>query len=174
MHSFDLGRIADIWRDDYDPARAYAPRDVVRHENAIYRCLKPTASGIVPGDADHWGLMMAAPHDGVDGTRPDVAHNWTAPQRIPFVAANGGIMDMNAGQNFTVTPAGNITLRFSNLANGQSGRVYLNNSAMHTVEVVGISWIGTPPQLVRQIMLTYITDGTAVWVSGDAIGSQAE
>lgn len=60
-------------------------------------------------------------------------NTWTGPQRSTFVTQNSGEFDMDAGQNFTCTPADALTLRFTNEANGQSGVIVLDNTGGHIV-----------------------------------------
>jgi len=59
--------------------------------------------------------------------------SWTGSQRGTTVVDNDGSFDMNGGNNFSMTPTGNITLTFTNQASGQSGYILLDNSGGHTV-----------------------------------------
>ena len=59
--------------------------------------------------------------------------SWTGSQRATLVVDNDGSFDMNLGQNFKCTPAGGLTLTFTNFTDGQSGFIILVNSGGHAI-----------------------------------------
>ena len=58
---------------------------------------------------------------------------WTGSQRATLVVDNDGSFDMNLGQNFKCTPAGDLALTFTNFADGQSGYIIFVNSGGHAI-----------------------------------------
>ena len=61
---------------------------------------------------------------------------WTGSQRGTLVTDNDGSFDLNGGNNFFCTPAGNIALTFTNHTSGQSGYILFVNSG-HTISLAG-------------------------------------
>ena len=53
---------------------------------------------------------------------------WTGSQRGTLVTDNDGSFDLDGGNNFFCTPAGNIALTFTNHTSGQSGYILFVNS----------------------------------------------
>ena len=99
-----------------------------------------------------------------------VDRSWTGSQRATFVADNDGSFDMNAGQNFTWTPAGTDVLEFTNETNGQSGLIYLNNASGHSIslgsEIMGDDDMASTISTAGQYLIGYVSyDGTNVAVS---------
>ena len=48
-------------------------------------------------------------------------------------AANGGVVDMSLGNQFTMTPTGAVTLTFTNLSAGSSGNIVFVNGNNYAV-----------------------------------------
>ena len=98
---------------------------------------------------------------------------WTGSQRATAVTDNDGSYDMDGGQNFICTPAGNFTLTFTNITNGQSGFVKLINSGGHTVSLHANSKadanLATTVSTAGTYLLSYFSDGTDVWLTNSAI-----
>jgi len=96
-------------------------------------------------------------------------YNWTGSQRSADVVDNDGSFDLDAGQNFTCTPTGNITLTFTNIPDGQSGTIVLVNtggytiSAASTTKVMGADML-TTITTAGTYVIGYISDGTNVRV----------
>ena len=61
---------------------------------------------------------------------------WTGSQRGTLVTDNDGSFDLDGGNNFFCTPAGNIALTFTNHTSGQSGYILFVNSG-HTISLAG-------------------------------------
>ncbi|SVA69457.1 uncharacterized protein METZ01_LOCUS122311 [marine metagenome] len=59
---------------------------------------------------------------------------WTGSQRGTVVTDNDGSFDLDGGNNFFCTPAGNIALTFTNHTSGQSGYILFVNSG-HTISL---------------------------------------
>ena len=99
--------------------------------------------------------------------------SWTGSQRATLVVDNDGSFDMNLGQNFKCTPAGNFALTFTNHANGQSGFIILINSGGHTVSLHANSKadanLATTVTAAGTYILSYIGDGTNAYLTNSAI-----
>ena len=99
--------------------------------------------------------------------------SWTGSQRATMVVDNDGSFDMNLGQNFKCTPAGNFALTFTNHANGQSGFIILINSGGHTVSLHANSKadanLATTVTAAGTYILSYIGDGTNAYLTNSAI-----
>jgi len=81
-----------------------------------------------------------------------------------------GTFDMSAGTNFKCTPAGAITIGFSNLVNGQSGSIYFDNSGGHGVTQgtnvkISANDLSAINGNAGIYWLAYFTDGTDVLVA---------
>ena len=98
---------------------------------------------------------------------------WTGSQRATLVVDNDGSFDMNLGQNFKCTPAGNFALTFTNHADGQSGFIILINSGGHTVSLHANSKadanLATTVTAAGTYILSYIGDGTNAYLTNSAI-----
>ena len=104
-----------------------------------------------------------------DTAKLDADQYWTGSQRSADVVDNDGSFDLNAGQNFTCTPSGNITLTFTNIPDGQSGTIVLINTGGHTIsaaattKVMGVDML-TTITTAGTYVIGYISDGTNVRV----------
>ena len=98
---------------------------------------------------------------------------WTGSQRATTVTDNDMSYDMDLGQNFISTPAGNLTLTFTNITNGQSGFLKLINSGGHTISLhansKGDANIASTVSTAGTYLLSYFSDGTDVWLTNSAI-----
>lgn len=94
---------------------------------------------------------------------------FSAPARGTQTTDDDGSFDLSVTNNFKCTPAGNITLTFTNPAAGQSGNVYLDNSGGHTVSKISTTKIAaadlTTISAAGLYWLSYYTDGTNILVS---------
>lgn len=99
--------------------------------------------------------------------------SWTGSQRATMVVDNDGSFDMDAGQNFKCTPTGDFTLTFTNIANGQSGYIMLDNSGGHTVSLAATSKadanLATTVTTAGTYILSYISDGTNAYLTNSAV-----
>jgi hypothetical protein len=104
-----------------------------------------------------------------DTAKTDVAQNFTAPQRSAATTDNDGSFDLSAGQNFVCTPTAGFTLTFTNIPNGLSGSILLNNSSGYTItaaattKVMGADFLSTI-STAGVYMIGYYADGTNVRV----------
>ena len=99
--------------------------------------------------------------------------SWTGSQRATLVVDNDGSFDLNAGQNFKCTPAGGLTLTFTNFANGQSGYIILVNSGGHAIarhgdSIADANFVSTVSAAGTYI-ISYISDGTDAFLTNSAI-----
>jgi len=99
--------------------------------------------------------------------------SWTGSQRATLVTDNDGSFDLNLGQNFKCTPAGGLTLTFTNFANGQSGFIILVNSgghaiARHSDTIADANFVATVSAAGTYI-ISYISDGTDAFLTNSAI-----
>tara|TARA_B100001750_G_C15007931_1_gene350720 strand:+ start:50 stop:448 length:399 start_codon:yes stop_codon:yes gene_type:complete len=98
---------------------------------------------------------------------------WTGSQRSTMVTDNDGNFDLNAGQNFKCTPAGNLTLTFSNHVSGQSGFVILVNSGGHTISLETYTKadanLATTVTTAGTYIISYIDDGTCAYLTNSAV-----
>ncbi len=99
--------------------------------------------------------------------------SWTGSQRSTLVVDNDGSFDMDLGQNFKCTPAGNFTLTFTNHSDGQSGYIILINSGGHTISLHANSKadanLATTVSTAGTYILSYIGDGTNAYLTNSAI-----
>ena len=98
---------------------------------------------------------------------------WTGSQRATLVTDNDGSFDLNAGQNFKCTPAGGLTLTFTNFANGQSGYIILVNSGGHAIarhaDSIADANFATTVSAAGTYIISYISDGTDAFLTNSAI-----
>ena len=94
---------------------------------------------------------------------------WTGSQRATVVTDNDGSFDMNAGQNFSCTPTGSITLTFTNIANGQSGFILLVNPTPQTVSLhantKGDANLASTLSTAGTYLISYFSNGTNVYLT---------
>ena len=101
--------------------------------------------------------------------------SWTGSQRATMVVDNDGSFDMNLGQNFKCTPAGAITLTFTNItgSDGQSGYILLTNAG-HAISKAGTTktdanMLATLSAGTGTFILSYISNNTNVYLTNSAI-----
>jgi len=98
--------------------------------------------------------------------------SWTGSQRATLVTDNDGTFDMNGGQNFKCTPAGDITLNFTNDANGQSGFIVLVNTGGRVISKNSSLKAGanllTAVSTAGTYIISYISDGTSTYLTNSA------
>ena len=120
-------------------------------------------------------LASGVPSWGTDSAVDLTAdQSWTGSQRATIVVDNDGSFDMNLGQNFKCTTAGNINpFQFTNLANGQSGYIIFINGGTHTVSLHATSKadanFATVIGVTGTYILSYICDGTNAYLTNSAI-----
>jgi len=86
-----------------------------------------------------------------------------------LVTDNDGSFDMTAGNNFTCTPTGSITLTFTNITSGQSGNILLVNGSNYTVSAHANTKVGTGVltalSATGTYWVSYFSNGTNVYIS---------
>lgn len=126
-------------------------------------------NGVAIGDyliAGNLGVTVQA-YD-ADTAKTDTDQSWTGSQRSPFIPLTTGAVDFNAGQNFVITPAADITIAFSNLADGQDGTITIDNTgggaSSFTWPGSGIDWGGQGQPVIgsERVVLTYSVQGSTV------------
>jgi len=107
--------------------------------------------------------------------KPDLSddQSWTGSQRGTTVVDNDGSFDMNGGNNFKCTPAGAITLTFTNITDGQSGFVLLVNSGGQTVSAASTTKVDAnllaTVSTAGTYLIGYFSDSTNVYLTNSAV-----
>jgi len=126
--------------------------------------------------ADNGNLLLdtalsstVQPYD-ADTAKTDVAQTYTASQRGTVVTDNDLSFDMNAGNNFSCTPTLTGTITFTNITEGQSGNIYLDNSAGVVISAAATTYmdpasLSTINTAGKYWLSYYCADGTNVIVS---------
>jgi hypothetical protein len=100
-------------------------------------------------------------------------NSWGGSQRGTIVTDNDGSFDMNASNNFSCTPAGAITLTFTNIASGQSGFILMINSGGQTISAAATTKVDA--NLLATItaagtyLISYFSNGTNAYLTNSAI-----
>ena len=93
------------------------------------------------------------------------------------VTATGGVMDCSAGDRFTLTVSGNVTLSFTNIPSGSYACVLEVNRTAGTITFpAGTVWPGVAPTLASGRHLFYFDRaqiGTAGWYASSLTGYSA-
>jgi hypothetical protein len=106
-----------------------------------------------------------------DILKADTADTLTASFRGTVTTDNDLSFDLDATNNFKCTPASGAALTFTNIANatGQSGNIWLDNSAGVTITAAATTYISaadlTTISTAGVYFLSYYSDGTNVLVS---------
>ena len=97
------------------------------------------------------------------------AQIFTASQRGTVTTDNDLSFDMNATNFFKCTPTGTAALTFTNITAGQSGNIWLDNSAGVVISAAASTYIAsadlTTISTAGVYFLSYYSDGTNVMVS---------
>lgn len=108
-----------------------------------------------------------------DTAKTDVTQSFTKPQRNALTTDNDGSFDQDANNNFKCTPSGNITLTFTNHADGQSGYILLVNSGGHTVSLHANTKadanLATTVSTAGTYLISYLSDGTNAYLTNSAV-----
>ena len=107
-----------------------------------------------------------------DTAKLDVAQTYTAAQRGTVTTDNDLSFDMSATNFFKCTPTGTGTLTFTNITAGQSGNIWLDNSAAVVISAASTTYISaadlTKINSAGVYFLSYYSDGTNVMVSASS------
>ena len=97
---------------------------------------------------------------------------WSGSQRGTMVTDNDGSFDLDGGNNFFCTPAGNITLTFTNHTSGQSGYILFVNSG-HTISLAattkGDANLATTLTTAGTYLVSYLDNGTNAYLTTSAV-----
>ena len=109
-----------------------------------------------------------------DTAKTNVAQTFSISQRGTVTIDNDASLDMSVTNNFSVTPTGSFTLQFTNETIGQSGLIYLNNTANRTctlgAEIKGAANLATDLSATGTFVLSYFCyDGTNVAVAATEV-----
>ena len=105
----------------------------------------------------------------------DVDQTFTAANRGTITVDNDGSLDLAVTNNWKITPAGNLTLTFTNIsaANGQSGNIIFINSGGRVIglhaNTKGDANLASTISVAGTYWLSYISDGTNVFVTTSAV-----
>lgn len=104
-----------------------------------------------------------------DTLKADTADTLTASFRGTVTTDNDLSFDMNATNNFKCTPSSGAALTFTNITAGQSGNIFLDNSAGVTITAAATTKINstdlTTISTAGTYFLSYYSDGTNVLVA---------
>ena len=106
--------------------------------------------------------------------KPDLTDDqtWSGSQRGTMVTDNDGSFDLDGGNNFFCTPAGNITLTFTNHISGQSGYILFVNSG-HTVSLAGTTKgdanLTATLTTAGTYLVSYLDNGTNAYLTTSAV-----
>ena len=147
------GALADTALQSYTVTEG----DVTAHEAAL---------SITESQISDFGTYE--PADG-DILKADTADTLTASFRGTVTTDNDLSFDMNVTNNFKCTPASGAALTFTNITAGQSGNIWLDNSAGVTITAAGTTKINstdlTTISTAGTYFLSYYSDGTNVLVA---------
>ena len=105
----------------------------------------------------------------VDTLKADVADTLTAPFRGTVTTDNDLSFDMSVTNHFKCTPTTTAALTFTNITAGQSGNIWLDNSAGVVISAASSTYIAsadlTTISTAGVYFLSYYSDGTNVMVS---------
>lgn len=105
----------------------------------------------------------------VDTLKADVADTLTAPFRGTVTTDNDLSFDMSVTNHFKCTPTTTAALTFTNITAGQSGNIWLDNSAGVVISAAASTYIAsadlTTISTAGVYFLSYYSDGTNVMVS---------
>ena len=97
---------------------------------------------------------------------------WTGSQRGTVVTDNDGSFDLDGGNNFFCTPAGNIALTFTNHTSGQSGYILFVNSG-HTISLAATTKadanLTATLSTAGTYLVSYFDNGTNAYLTTSAV-----
>lgn len=97
-----------------------------------------------------------------------VTQTYTKPQRGTTTTDNDGSFDLAVTNNFKCTPTGSIVLTFTNMADGQSGFIILDNTGGYTVTKAASTKVASTTLATITTsgvyLLAYYSDGTSTYV----------
>ena len=110
---------------------------------------------------------------GADSVDLTADQSWTGSHRATLVVDNDGSFDLNAGQNFSCTPAGAVTVTFTNHVSGQSGYILFDNAAGGTISLAattkGDANLATTLSTAGTYLVSYLDNGTNAYLTTSAV-----
>ena len=106
--------------------------------------------------------------------KPDLTDDqtWSGSQRGTMVTDNDGSFDLDGGNNFFCTPAGNIALTFTNHTSGQSGYILFVNSG-HTISLAATTKadanLTATLSTAGTYLVSYLDNGTNAYLVTSAV-----
>jgi len=104
----------------------------------------------------------------IDTAKLDVLQTYTKSQRGTLTTDNDLSFDLNVTNNFKCTPSAGGALTFTNIASGQSGFIWLDNSGGYSITAAAGTLVGSTTldtiSTVGTYILSYFCDGTNVAV----------
>ena len=98
---------------------------------------------------------------------------WTGSQRGTMVTDNDGSFDLDGGNNFFCTPAGNIALTFTNHVSGQSGYILFDNAGAHTISLAATTKadanLTATLSTAGTYLVSYLDNGTNAYLVTSAV-----
>jgi hypothetical protein len=92
---------------------------------------------------------------------------------FPITITQGTDIDLDTGNNFLWTPAGDDVLSFTNETTGQSGFIKVINPSAHALSlgtnVKAVSTFATDISVAGTYLVTYFCDGTDTYLSASAV-----
>ena len=119
--------------------------------------------------SDVTSLGEVTPTDSIED-----AYKWSGSQRGVVVTDNDGSFDLNAGNNFGCTPAGAITLTFTNIpSDSQSGFIKLDNTGGQVISAAATTKVDASILATLSTagvyMVSYYADGTNVYLTNSLV-----
>ena len=147
------------------------------YDGASWGDVAPVATSVTEAQISDLGTTIVLDSDigvtvqgyDVDTLKADVADTLTAPFRGTVTTDNDLSFDMNATNFFKCTPTTTAALTFTNITAGQSGNIWLDNSAGVVISAAASTYIAsadlTTISTAGVYFLSYYSDGTNVMVS---------
>ena len=147
------------------------------YDGAAWNDVAPVATSVTEAQISDLGTTIVLDSDigttiqgyDADILKADTADTITAPMRGTVTTDNDLSFDMNATNFFKCTPTTTAALTFTNITAGQSGNIWLDNSAGVVISAAASTYIAsadlTTISTAGVYFLSYYSDGTNVMVS---------
>lgn len=157
-------------RGTWSSATAYIANDVVTYNSNSYLAIQAGTNQNPASATAYWMLLAAQGPAGTGDVTTNTAQTLTGAKRGAVTAANTASFDMSAGNNFSCTPTGTVTLTFTNITAGQSGFITLVNGSNYTIAKAAAVKVATGVLTALSATGTYelsyhSPDGTNVYLT---------
>lgn len=154
----------------WSSATAYIANDVVTYNSNSYLAIQAGTNQNPASATAYWMLLAAQGPAGTGDVTTNTAQTLTGAKRGAVTAANTASFDMSAGNNFSCTPTGTVTLTFTNITAGQSGFITLVNGSNYTIAKAAAVKVATGVLTALSATGTYelsyhSPDGTNVYLT---------